>query len=222
LARRRVLRDNRIVPTFWGEQVLPRLTDALLGNDAIGLYRDKVTRELSGDIVEIGFGSGLNISHYPAAVDRVIAIEPSSVARNISAVRVAASPVVIDFRGLDGQRLSLANADVDGALSTFTLCTIPDPQLALGEIMRVLKPGGQFAFLEHGISSHPRVARWQHWLNPLQKRFAGGCNLNRQIDALVTEAGFRLEWIKREELPGTTPGGPWGFIYYGVGTKPAD
>lgn len=209
------------MPTIWGEQALPRLTDALLRNDGIGRYRDKVTRELSGDVVEIGFGSGLNVAHYPDQVTRVIAIEPSSVARDLAAGRIADSGKPVEFRGLDGQELPVESGSVDGALSTFTLCTIPDAGLALGEIYRVLKPGGRFAFLEHGISPDPRIARWQHRINPLQKRFAGGCNLDRKIDDLVTDAGFELEWITREELPGSALGGPWGFVYYGIALKPA-
>jgi SAM-dependent methyltransferase len=215
------VRDTRWVPTLWSEQALPRLTDALLRNGGIGRYRDKVTCELSGDIVEIGFGSGLNVPHYPDQVTRIIAIEPSSVARDLAAKRVAASGKTVEFRGLDGQELPVESSSVDGALSTFTLCTIPDAGLALGEIYRALKPGGRFAFLEHGLSPIPSVARWQSRINPLQKRFGGGCHLDRKIDDMVTDAGFDLEWIKREELPISKLGGPWGFVYYGIAVKPA-
>lgn len=206
--------------TLWGEQFLPRLTDALLRNDGIGRYRERVAADLHDDVVEIGFGSGLNLSHYPAEVTRVIAIEPSHVARDLASKRVAASHAEVDFLGLDGQQLPIPDSSVDGALSTFTLCTIPDAQQALGEIYRVLRPGGTFAFLEHGISPRPGVAKWQERLNPVQKRFAGGCNLNRHIDELIERAGFTLEWIDREQLPGSSLAAPWSYVYYGVANKP--
>ncbi len=208
------------MPQVWGNQVLPRLTEAALRNDGIGRYRSKVARELNGEIVEIGFGSGLNVAHYPPTVNRVIAIEPSLVARGMASERIAGSPVAVELRGLDGQHLPLGDSSVDGALSTFTLCTIPDVRLALSEIYRVLKPGGSFAFLEHGASPNQGVARWQNRLNALQQRFAGGCNLNRPIDRLITAAGFSTIWIEQEQLPGMKAGAPWSYFYYGVAQKP--
>jgi ubiquinone/menaquinone biosynthesis C-methylase UbiE len=121
--------------------------------------------------------------------------------------------------GLDGESLPLGDASVDAALSTFTLCTIPDVEKALAELYRVLRPGGRFHFLEHGLAPEPAVVRWQHRLNGLQQRLAGGCNLDRPMDKLVSKAGFRIEQLDNEWMKGPRPGKPWGYLYEGVAIK---
>ena len=128
--------------SLWEERVLPRLTDKLLGNREVRKLRKRAVDGLSGTVVEIGFGSGLNVPLYPPEVDKVYAIEPSELAKQLAGERVAESPVPIEFAGLNGEKLPLANDSVDAALSTFTLCTIPDVDQALIELYRVLKPGG--------------------------------------------------------------------------------
>ena len=204
----------------WNTYVLPRMTDRLLGTPTVGQYRKEVSSSLSGEIVEIGFGSGLNVPYYPAAVTGIAAIEPSQTARRLAAERLASAEVRVQFLGVDGQHLPLASETMDGALSTFTLCTIPDAEQALDEIFRVLKPGGQFAFLEHGVCPNSRVRKWQARLNPLQRRTAGGCNLNRSIDHLVESAGFSTVWMRNTQMPGPTLTSPWGYLYLGVSTNP--
>ncbi|MGZ4494903.1 MAG: class I SAM-dependent methyltransferase, partial [Nocardioides sp.] len=131
--------------------------------------------------------------HYPAAVTRVLAVEPSDVAWARSQGRRDSSPVRVVRAGLDGERLDLPDASVDCALSTFTLCTIPDAVAALREVARVLRPGGRLHFVEHGLSPDPGVARWQHRLTPVQRRLGGGCHLDRPVLDLMREAGLVVE-----------------------------
>lgn len=171
-------------------------------------------------MVEIGFGSGLNVPLYPADVETVYAVDPSAVGRKLAARRVGASPVPIEFVGLDGQELPLGDESVDAALSTFTLCTIPDVTRALSELYRVLRPGGRFHFLEHGLAPEPSTARWQHRLNGLQQRLAAGCNLDRPVDRLVRGAGFEIAELHNDWLKGPRPGKPWGYLYEGLAIKP--
>lgn len=177
---------------FYEARVVPRLVDLCCGASGLRKVRARVCAPLSGEVLEVGFGSGRNVAHYPAAVTRVLAVEPSARAREMAAPRVAASRVQVDYVGLDGQDLPLDDASVDNVLCTWSLCTIPDPARALREMRRVLRPGGALQFVEHGLSSDPRVARWQHRLTPLQRRLAGGCHLDRPIVALIDSAGFSV------------------------------
>jgi ubiquinone/menaquinone biosynthesis C-methylase UbiE len=206
---------------FWTDQVVPRVTDKLLGNREVMKLRRRAVDGLRGDVVEIGFGSGLNVPLYPDDVGTVYAVDPSLVARKMSSERVAASPVDVQFVGLDGASLPLDDATVDDALSTFTLCTIPDVASALAEVHRVLRPGGSFHFLEHGLCPDPAVARKQERFNGIQQRLAGGCHLNRPIDALVLEAGFEMSELRNDQMPGPKFMLPWGYLYEGVATKAA-
>ncbi len=204
---------------IWAEHILPRLTDVALGTKEVRRHRERALAGLQGEVVEIGFGSGLNVPLYPPTVQTVYAVEPSMVARRLAAARVDASPVSVTFVGLDGQDLALADACSDMALSTFTLCTIPDPARALRELHRVLRPGGQFHFLEHGLSPEPNTARWQHRLNGIQQRVAGGCNLDRRIDRLVADAGFTIQQLRTDQMSGPRLSRPWGYLYCGVAVK---
>jgi ubiquinone/menaquinone biosynthesis C-methylase UbiE len=169
-------------------------------------------------VVEIGFGSGLNLPAFPPEVELVYAVEPAATARRIAEARIAASHVRVEHVGLDGQAIPLPDASCDGALSTFTLCTIPDVEAALTEVRRVLRPGGRFHFLEHGLSPDEGVARWQHRLEPIQKRVADGCHLTRDPAALVRAAGFEVE--RTESRYGQGPK-PWTWFTEGAATKPA-
>jgi ubiquinone/menaquinone biosynthesis C-methylase UbiE len=199
--------------------VVPRLTDKLLGSGEVMKLRQRAVDSLAGEVVEIGFGSGLNVPLYPAEVTHVYAVDPSLVGRKLSQARVQASPIRVEFVGLDGAHLPLDDASVDAALSTFTLCTIPDVVGALGEVRRVLRPGGTFHFLEHGLCPDPAVARTQHRFNGVQQRLCGGCHLDRPIDDLVREAGFDLTRIEHDQMPGPKAMLPWGYLYQGVATK---
>ena len=177
---------------FYAERVLPRIIDVACGMKANVPLRERVCAGLHGRVLEIGFGSGHNVPHYPPAVTSVAAVEPADAGWRLAGERLAASDVQVDRVGLDGQALPLPDDSCDTALSTWTLCTIPDPIAALHEVRRVLKPGGTLHFVEHGWAPDERVHRLQQRLEPLQKRIAGGCHLTRRIPDLLTEAGFEI------------------------------
>jgi SAM-dependent methyltransferase len=174
----------------YGDHVLPRIINAACGMAASKPLRERVCAGLTGEVVEIGFGSGHNVPYYPAAVTSVDAIEPAGAGWRLAAKRLAASPVQVRRAGLDGQVLPFADDSFDSALSTWTLCTIPDPALALSELHRVLRPGGALHFVEHGLAPDADVQRWQHRLEPVQKRLVGGCHLTRDVLPMLRDAGF--------------------------------
>jgi ubiquinone/menaquinone biosynthesis C-methylase UbiE len=177
---------------FYDDRVLPRIINLVCSTKIVRELRGRVCTGLHGRVVEVGFGSGLNIPHYPAEVTSVAAIEPADTGWKLAAKRVSAATVPIDRTGLDGQKLPLPDNSCDAALSTYTLCTIPDVTAALAELRRVLKPGAPFHFLEHGLAPDEKVRRWQHRLDPLQQKLFGGCHLTRPIADLLTEAGFTI------------------------------
>ncbi len=172
--------------------VLPRVINQLCGAKSLHQLRRRVCSGLAGDVIEIGFGSGLNVPFYPAAVAAVAAVEPSDLSWRLARDRVAAAAAPVSRSGLDGQSLPFDDGSFDVALSTWTLCTIPDVTAALKEVRRVLRRGGQLHFLEHGLAPDERVRRWQRRLDPLQQRIAGGCHFTRPIADLVTAAGFTI------------------------------
>jgi ubiquinone/menaquinone biosynthesis C-methylase UbiE len=177
---------------IYSERVLPRIIDVACGLKTVEPLRRRVCEGLEGEVVEIGFGSGLNVPFYPEGLARVAAVEPADTGWKLAAKRLRATSVPVRRAGLDGQSLPLPDDSYDSALSTWTLCTISDVATALGEVRRVLKPGGTLHFLEHGLAPDERVRRWQHRLEPLQKRVFGGCHLTRPVVELLTNAGFTI------------------------------
>ncbi len=191
---------------FWNEQVLPRATDLLLGAGEIHKLRARVCAGLGGEVLEIGFGSGLNMEHYPPAVTKVYAVEPSDVAWRIAMDKHTGGgrpPVV--RAGLDGEVVDLPDGSVDAAVSAFTLCTIPHVEVALREVRRVLRPGGELHFVEHGLAPDRSVATWQRRLTPVQRRVAGGCHLDRPVGDLVRASGLVVEDLDTFYLGGGLP-----------------
>jgi SAM-dependent methyltransferase len=203
---------------LYREHVVPRLVNLACGTAGFNRWRARATEGLSGTVVEIGFGSGLNLPHYPPEVDLVLAVEPARLARRLARRRIEESVLPVEHVGLDGQKIPLADASCDAALCTFTLCTVPDPARALAEVRRVLRPGGTVHFLEHGLSPDPGVARWQHRLDPLQQRLADGCHLTRDATTLVTDAGFEFRITEQQYVQGPKP---WSWLTLGVAATPA-
>ena len=197
----------------WADHVVPRLADRTLRSPEIGELRGQACAPLRGRVLELGFGGGLNIRWYPPAVTYVAAVEPSDVGWGLSERRRARTTIPIERRGLDGQRLDEPDASWDGVLLTFTLCTIPDPALALREVRRVLRPDGVLCVLEHGLAPDVRVATWQHRLDRLQQRVAGGCHLTRDVARLVREAGFEPTHLETSYLEGPAASRPWTYGY---------
>jgi SAM-dependent methyltransferase len=201
---------------FYENQVVPRVTNLVMSRRELAPIRARVAASLDGDVLEVGFGSGLNVPHYPPAVTQVRAVDPATIGRKLAAKRVAASSVPVEYIDLDGQALSLKPNSIDHVLTTWTLCTIPDVDRALSEIRRVLRPGGSFHFVEHGRSPDPNVAKWQDRLTPIQRRVAGGCHLNRPIDQLVLNSGLKLVRLENYYAKGPRP---FGYMFEGVATK---
>jgi ubiquinone/menaquinone biosynthesis C-methylase UbiE len=206
---------------IWATQVTPRLVAAGSEDEKIRALRARACAGLHGEVVELGFGSGHNIGLYPAAVTRVVAVEPSDVAWELGAERRARSLIHIVRGDLDGQWLSLPDASADAVLSTFTLCTIPDIGRALAEVRRVLRPGAALHFLEHGLAPEEGVQRWQRILEPVQKKVFDGCHLTRPIDRLIEESGLVIETIERAYAPMPKMMRPWVFGYLGRAVRPA-
>jgi ubiquinone/menaquinone biosynthesis C-methylase UbiE len=182
-----------MVMGFYANRVVPRIMNTAGGMNSLAVLRRRICEGLEGDVVEIGFGSGLNIPFYPDAVTRVAAIEPADLGWRLATERIAASPVLIERSGLDGQSLPFADSSFDSAVSSWTLCTIPDADAALRELRRVLKPGGTLHFVEHGLAPDEKVRRWQRRMEPMQRRLFAGCHLTRPIVDLMTAAGFTIK-----------------------------
>lgn len=203
--------------SIYREKLLPRLVDRACGSKGMQRWRERATEGLSGTVVEIGFGSGLNMPVYPDAVTKVFAVEPAALARKLASERITRSHVQVEHIGLRGESLPLDDDSCDGALSTFTLCTIAGVEQALAELRRVLRPGGRFNYLEHGVAPDARIARWQHRLEPAQKFFADGCHLTRDPTALVEAAGFTIERSESRYADGPKP---WVYFTEGTATNP--
>jgi SAM-dependent methyltransferase len=204
---------------FYDDQVVPRAVNLLLGSKSFGrVIRARACAGLHGDVLELGFGSGLNLPYLPPEVAGVWTVEPSGVGRKLAAKRIAASPIPVHDGGLDGARLDFPDDRFDSALSTMTLCTIPDAESALRELRRVLQPGASFHFAEHGLAPDEKVARAQHRFDPWEQRFAGGCHLARDMRALIGDAGFELEELDTRYIQGPKA---WSYMYVGRARNPA-
>lgn len=201
---------------FYRDEIVPRINNAVMSSGEFSRIRKRVAADLHGDVLEVGFGSGLNVPHYPPAVSRVLAVDPATVGRKLAAKRIAASPAAVEWVGLDGQQIPLESASVDHVLTTWTLCTIPDVHGALSEIRRVLRSGGSLHFVEHGRSPDRSVARWQDRLTPLQRRLAGGCHLNRPIDQLLADSGLEIARLDNYYASGPKT---FSYMFEGIANK---
>lgn len=205
--------------SWYADQLVPRIVNLVCATPGMSRWRRMVVDGLTGSVVEIGFGSGLNVPFYPSAVQRVYAVEPRDAAWRLAQRAVAASPITITRVGLDGQRLPLEDESCDSALCTFTLCTVADDALAARELWRVLKPGATLHVLEHGVAPDERVATWQRRLDPLERALADGCHLTRDAASVLESAGFAVSVLERRYGSGPKP---WSYFTAALATKPLD
>ncbi|MEN9232260.1 MAG: class I SAM-dependent methyltransferase [Thermostichus sp. DG02_5_bins_236] len=181
--------------------IFPRLLDLSLSGEAVGCYRRELLVNVQGAVLEIGFGTGLNLPHYPQHIERITALDPNPGMGSLARRRMAGSSIQVDSYAGDAQELPFPDQSFESVVSTWTLCSIPDLARALQEIQRVLRVGGKLFFLEHGLSEDPQVQRWQNRLNPIQKVIADGCHLNRDMAQLIRGAGFQFEKLERFYMP---------------------
>lgn len=190
--------------SFYERVVLPRFLNCACGTKPIMKQREKVVPKAEGTVLEIGIGTGLNLPYYdPAKIERVIGLDPSEDAWRMAGDKAKDLPFDVEFIGLPGEEIPLDENSVDTVLVTYSLCTIPDPVAALKGMARVLRPGGQLVFCEHGEAPDEGVRRWQARVNPLWSKLAGGCNLNRPIPSLLGQGGFELAGLEQMYLPST-------------------
>ncbi len=191
---------------------LPSILDVVMRQKHLAKYRAAIVPAAQGHVLEIGVGSGLNFPYYGGGVERVIGIDPSPRLLDFARKRAAVSKVPIELVLGSATAIPLPDEAVDTVVMTWTLCSIPDASAALDEIRRVLKPNGQFLFIEHGLAPDEAVERWQHRLTPIWRRIAGGCHLNRKMDQLILSAGFEIKSAQTEYAPGPRP---MSFMYKG-------
>lgn len=187
---------------FYQRYVLPRLTDLAMRNAQFARYRERVVPLARGTVVEIGIGSGLNLPFYGDDVQKLYGVDPSQELLTLTRRRLGGARFAVELLAHSGEALPLEAACADAVVTTFTLCSIPDPLRALREMRRVLKPDGALLFAEHGLAPDAGVARWQHRLNPVWRRLAGGCNIDRKMDALIAGAGFAAANLHTEYARG--------------------
>jgi len=202
---------------FYEDTLLPHIINLAMSTKAVKEERSRCLEPLQGAVLEIGFGTGLNLPHYPSAVTKVVGVDPSHSSARLARKRIAASPFAVEVIGLSAEKLPVADASFDTIVSTFTLCTIPDVSQALHEVWRALAPDGRFHFVEHGLSDDPKVRRWQNRLNPMQQTICGGCHLNRPISSLIEQAGFEIERLDTGYMKGAPKFG--AFLYRGIAKR---
>jgi len=195
---------------LYGDYVIPHLINLAMKHPLAGKHRAQLLPRAGGNVLEVGIGSGLNAPYYGAHVRAVWGIDPSE--RLLRMARRRAAEKRFELVCGSAEHLPLPDRHFDTVVLTWTLCSIPSPSQALAEIRRVLKPGGQLLFVEHGLAPDERVRRWQRRLTPMWSRLAGGCHLDRAVDALIRGAGFRIECLATEYVPGPKP---WTFFYQG-------
>ena len=200
--------------SFYCDHVLPRIMNVVMNSQEDRKIRARVCAGLTGEVVEIGFGTGHNLPYLPSGVKRLRAVEPSQLAVRLAGPRIAASPVAVEVAGLDGQRLPMADDSADSLLCTWSLCTIPDPVAAVAEMRRVLRPGGILHFAEHGLAPDESVRKWQQRLNGMQQRVAGGCQLSRDIPAIIESAAMTITHL--DTYYGKGQPKPYAAMYEGV------
>ena len=202
---------------LYSRLVFPRLCDWVMNDPRMAELRHELLADVGGEVLEIGFGTGLNLPHYPEHVRRITTVDPNPGMNRLARRRIAEAGIAVDGRVLSGEALPFEDGAFDCVVSTWTLCSIPDAGRAVSEVHRVLRPGGRFLFLEHGLGEDLRVQRWQRRLNPIQRILGDGCRLDLDVPALVGSRPFadlHVERFEMERVPRTH-----GTMYRGVATR---
>ncbi len=198
---------------LYQDHVLPRLIHLSMRQRNLAAYRARVIPAAQGCVLEIGIGSGLNLPYYGTTVERVIGLDPSPQLLAMAREAARRTSIPLEFVEKSAEAIPLYNRSIDTVVTTWTMCSIPDAQRALGEMRRILKPEGRLLFVEHGRSPDPGVRRWQDRLTPVWRRIGGGCHLNRAIGELIEGAGFRIERMEMGYMRGPKP---MAYMYEGV------
>jgi ubiquinone/menaquinone biosynthesis C-methylase UbiE len=201
---------------FYSNLIVPYCIDFAMSGSDLSEYRQELLQDVSGEILEIGFGTGLNLPYYPDRVNNITTIDPNPGMQRLARSRIEKSQITVDYKVLNGESIPMADASFDSVVCTWTLCSIPLVDRAIAEIYRVLKPKGKFFFIEHGLSQDSQIQVWQNRLTPIQKVIADGCHLNRQIDAIVKRqfTNVTIEQFYAPKLPKVI-----GYMYRGVAIK---
>jgi ubiquinone/menaquinone biosynthesis C-methylase UbiE len=203
--------------SFYESRILPHVINLAMNTKVLKEERTRCLQDLKGVVLEIGFGTGLNLPHYPSPVTKVVGVDPSERSAALAKKRIAAAHFPVETVGLSAETLPVPDESFETIVSTFTLCTIPDVSRALREVRRALAPQGRFHFVEHGRAEDPNVERWQHRLNSMNRRVLGGCNLNRPIATLIEQAGFQIERLEKSYMKDAPRFA--GFLYRGVARR---
>ena len=201
---------------FYSNLIVPYCIDFSMSGSNLQEYRQKLLADVSGEILEIGFGTGLNLPHYPKEVNKITTIDPNPGMQKLARSRIVKSHITVDYKVLNSESLPMIDSTFDSVVCTWTLCSIPLVDRAIAEIHRVLKPGGKFYFIEHGLSSETQIQVWQNRLTPIQKVIADGCHLNRKINDIVQKKfpNVITEQFYAPKLPKVI-----GYMYQGVAVK---
>lgn len=201
---------------FYSQNIFPYLLDWSLSSPLFANYRQEVLAQVKGEVLEIGFGTGLNLSYYPEEIHKIITVDNNPGVHKLAQKRIEKSRITVDNRILSGENLPMADNTFDSVVSTWTLCSIEKVEQAVKEIYRVLKPGGKLFFIEHGLSNETNIQTWQNRLTPIQKIIGDGCHLNRNIRSLVEQQfqQVNLEEFYLEKTPKVA-----GYMYKGVAIK---
>lgn len=205
---------------FWGEWVCPRLLNAMIAdNEEVKSLRSRALAGAKGRVLELGFGTGLNLHHYPPDVKRIVAVDPNPGMAALARERMASVGIEVEHHQTTAEKLPFDADSFDSVVCTLTLCSIPDVAASLAEVRRVLKPGGQFLFCEHGLHPDPSIGRWQNRLNPLWKKVFDGCNINRDMTRLVGDASLRLDPVEHPQMKSMPKFA--GYMYLGRAVRAA-
>lgn len=203
--------------SWYREQIFPPVLEWVMTRPSLSKARTELLANITGDVLEIGFGTGINLEYYPVSVQSLTSVDVNPGVQKLAQKRLARTALPVKFELINGEALPMPDNSYDAVVSTWTLCSIPNVQQALREIRRVLKPSGRFYFVEHGLHPEPQIAKWQHRLTPVQKRLADGCHLDRDILALIAEAGLVVESYRQFEAEGLPRVG--AFMSLGVAKK---